>query len=317
MFIISIMGMIPPQQDIDERIFPKIENNPKLSFSELKSDLLVSFSESCSEGAVGMVDIVNSTQIAAKIGNSRLAMYYGVFLNSMGAIIQKHGGKVVKNIGDSVLFYFCKPQSSTEFTRPLECALAMISAHDIINKVLSANHLPPLNYRVSLDHGPIVLARTSTSSCEDIFGPPVNMCAKINSLAKPNAVAIGGDMYQIVKHLNYCFEEVKGYSVGFKYKYPVYFLSHNNANNASLITAAIEKTLTEIGTPALEVVIAGLFNNYKCFLSDCYEHPEYLKQTLHDIYGSSHTAIIKSIISKLEPHAYKKPMYDFIESLRI
>jgi hypothetical protein len=243
-------------------------------------------------------------------------MYYGVFLNSMGSIIQKHGGSVVKNVGDSILFYFCKPQNSTEFTRPLECALAMISAHDIINKVLSANHLPPLNYRVSLDHGSIVLARTSTSSCEDVFGPPVNMCAKINSLATPNSVVIGGDMYQIVKHLDYCFEEIKGYSVGFKYRYPVYFLSHNNADNASLLTAAIEKTLIKIGTPALEIVIAGLFNNYKCFLSDCYEHPEYLKQTLHEIYGLSHTAIIESIISKLEPHAYKKPMNDFIERLR-
>ncbi len=58
----------------------------------------------------------------------------------------------------------------------------------------------------------------------DLFGPPVNMCSKINKLATCNGIAIGGDLYQIVKPLPYRIYQVKGCPVGFKSEYPVYGL---------------------------------------------------------------------------------------------
>ncbi|MGC2482946.1 MAG: hypothetical protein WA398_04230, partial [Nitrososphaeraceae archaeon] len=56
---------------------------------------------------VGIVDIVNSTKITANIGNSEdVAMYYSIFINTMASIARNFGAEVVKNVGDSVIFFF-------------------------------------------------------------------------------------------------------------------------------------------------------------------------------------------------------------------
>ena len=44
----------------------------------------------------------------------------------------------------------------------------------------------------------------------------------------------------------------------------------------ALVALAIETVLLEIGKPTFQKVTGKLFKNYKCFLADCYEHPEYL-----------------------------------------
>jgi len=58
-----------------------------------------------------------------------------------------------------------------------------------------------VNYRVSVYYDNIMIAKSSNSVCDDIFGATVNLCAKINSKTAPNTIAIGGDLHQIVKNL--------------------------------------------------------------------------------------------------------------------
>jgi len=67
----------------------------------------------------------------------------------------------------------------------------------------------------------------------------MNICAKINSMAEPNGIVIGGDLYQIMKSFSfidkYQFRELReGYSIGFDHVYPIYTaLSKNNDNNSA------------------------------------------------------------------------------------
>jgi two-component system, OmpR family, response regulator ChvI len=70
----------------------------------------------------------------------------------------------------------------------------------------------------------------------------MNICAKINSMAEPNGIVIGGDLYQIVKSFSfvndnkYEFRELRaGYSVGFNHKYPVYAAVNKNNNNTARV----------------------------------------------------------------------------------
>ena len=37
---------------------------------------------------------------------SKFSEFYSIFLNSVAKIVKKYGGIVVKNIGDSLLYYF-------------------------------------------------------------------------------------------------------------------------------------------------------------------------------------------------------------------
>jgi class 3 adenylate cyclase len=197
-------------------------------YSQINADIdyIISFSNSYQNYAVGIVDIVDSTHIAATLNNGRACKYYSIFLNSMATVIRRFGGKVVKNVGDSLLYYFPKTSchdNKQAFADILDCGAAMIEARGIINKKLFESRLPPLNYRVSADYGSVMVAHSANSYEEDLFGSPINMCAKINKCAPPNGMVIGYDLYQVIKSSGkYNFREIQGCSVGFKNKYPVF-----------------------------------------------------------------------------------------------
>ncbi|MDE1844251.1 MAG: adenylate/guanylate cyclase domain-containing protein [Thaumarchaeota archaeon] len=177
---------------------------------------------------MGIVDMVNSTKITANLENSRMCEYYRIYLNSMAEIAKEFGAVVIKNIGDSILYYFpdtCDAEDTTSVQTSLECSLAMVESYGEINRLMAEYGLPPVSYRVSSDYGKLTIAKSSVSACEDIFGPTVNTCAKINGIAMPNSTVVGGDLYQIARQFKgYGFHSLVGFSVGVRLDYPVYSL---------------------------------------------------------------------------------------------
>ena len=198
-----------------------------LGLSETESflnDNMISFEEIYQNYCVGIVDVVNSTKIVSKLSQEQACIYYSVFLNTIGYIAQRHGAKVVKNIGDGVLFYFPK-DSVKGLETPLECTKKMLEASEMMNQIFQKRKMPRIQYRISLDYGPLMIAKYMTSSCKDIFGPTVNLCAKLNHIAKPGGLVIGSDMYQIVKKLkHYKFIEIDHFQSALKQDYPVYLV---------------------------------------------------------------------------------------------
>jgi class 3 adenylate cyclase len=69
------------------------------------SDYFVAFSGNTVHYCVGLVDMVNSTKIAAIIGNEKISVYYKIFLNTMSKILSRFGGFVIKNVGDSCILF--------------------------------------------------------------------------------------------------------------------------------------------------------------------------------------------------------------------
>jgi len=191
-----------------------------------KPNYLVDFSGESNNYCVGFVDISNSTQISATLKHEKMSKYYEIFLNSMANIVEKFDGFVIKNIGDSLLYYF--PESSKSSTRfgflsCIECSLTMIDSRDLINTKVKNEDLPPLNYRVSADYGKVTIIKSDNSSAIDIVGVPVNICSKINPSATQNGAVIGSDLYQLVKDFDdYNYNQIKAYSVGLKQSYPIY-----------------------------------------------------------------------------------------------
>lgn len=218
------MGIDQHMTEDNEQHIPRFKNYATVEEQIDEGDL--TFSDECLDCCIGVVDIVNSTKISAALPESKLGKYYGIFLNGMRHIVKDFGAQVVKNVGDSILYYFPdtnNPAKKFGFMKCLECSLAMTEAHREINDMLCEKNIPLLDYRVSADFGRVSLARSCNSLIADIFGPPVNICTKINCKAQPNNVVIGGDLHRIVRDFcDYKFVEVKGFSVGFRYQYPVY-----------------------------------------------------------------------------------------------
>ncbi len=186
---------------------------------------VVSFSGTHQNYCVGIVDMVGSTKVSAHLSKEKMTKYYGLFLNGMAMIAKDHGAIVVKSIGDSLLYYFPKTANykAKHFVCPLKCAQSMIECADILNAKMKEHGLPSVKYRVSMDFGTVMLANSVASSKDDIFGSTVNVCSKINRIAKPNGIVIGNDMYEIVKNFDeYAFIADNGFSLGMTIEYPVY-----------------------------------------------------------------------------------------------
>lgn len=193
------------------------ENNtylsPKIAGLQDNQITFVNFS---SNYCICIIDIIESTNNTYDILESKkIKQYYSVFLNTMTSIINRHGGKVIKNAGDNLLYYFPRTMNQRnylDFQDIIECGLSMIDAKDQLDLLLNLNGLPPINYRISASYGKVELAIVANSSSGDIFGTPVNICSKINHLASSNQMIIHRDLYQIMKEMpyfhDYVFEEL-------------------------------------------------------------------------------------------------------------
>jgi class 3 adenylate cyclase len=175
-----------------------------------------------------MVDIMNSTKITSTLSESETSEFYKIFLNSMAIIVRNFGGIVVKNIGDALLFYFPVIHLEEENTlkKCLDCCLTLGESRDEIAEKLEKEKLPVFDYRISSTYGIVRIAKTSTSSVNDIFGNTVNRCAKINRMAAANRLIIGEEFYENSKNFNeYVFKKVDNEITSYESDYSGYLVS--------------------------------------------------------------------------------------------
>ena len=148
---------------------------------------------------IGIIDIVNSTNQTSKISNpNKLRKYYSLFLNTMSSVINNCNGKVIKNIGDSLFFYFpntCVETNEPAFHDVFECGMRMLSASNILDSQLCENDLQPINYRICMDYGEVEIAMSDNSNEVDLFGSVVNECSKMNNFMSSKELWIGEKLY--------------------------------------------------------------------------------------------------------------------------
>lgn len=83
----------------------------------------------------------------------------------------------------------------------------------------------------------------------------------------------------------------------------------------ALVAFAIEKALLDIGEPVFQKIVKTLKDDYNCYIPDCYDHPEYLKRILSDLYGNAHTTIIDSIKTSLQEFSHQEQIQKFVSAL--
>jgi two-component system, OmpR family, response regulator ChvI len=153
--------------------------------------------------------MAESTEIA---GNSHIAnseksgKYYSIFLNAMASVAKGFDAKIIKNVGDGLVCYFPKTsdrKDDSAFQDVIGFGVTAMAARRNINKIIHEEKLPSaINYRISVDYGKVEVAETVASGGEeDLFGSPMNLSAKINTIAPINGIAIGHNLYQIIKSL--------------------------------------------------------------------------------------------------------------------
>ena len=90
----------------------------------------------------------------------------------------------------------------------------------------------------------------------------------------------------------------------------------NGQIKKALVVLSIKHALLEMGTPVLDEVTHALYDNYKCYVPDCFDHPEYLKEVLKELYGNTYSNIIKSIHKHLNEFATQQPIEEFLNAIK-
>ena len=204
----------------------------------------VRFSGVSIKSCVGFIDLVDSTTNIATMDNlESIKRYYSTFINSISKIVKSYGGKVLKNIGDCILFYFPKTSDISDtnsFQEAIECDFKILDERYKINDKLTRKHLPPFNFRMSLDYGVLDLALVGDYSQTDLFGSTLNLCSKINSssLSIPNEIIIGDKLYKVLKSSNivnnYYFINNGEYKITETNRYPTYNIRRINNHVMSI-----------------------------------------------------------------------------------
>jgi adenylate cyclase len=124
--------------------------------------------------AVGFADLVGYTSLTRQVDEDVLVRVISNFESVASDVIAEQGGRVVKTVGDEVMFV------ADDAAAGGEIALRLVEAVDAVEE------LPGL--RVGVACG-TVLARLG-----DLYGEPVNIAARLTSLARPDSVLVDREM---------------------------------------------------------------------------------------------------------------------------
>jgi hypothetical protein len=84
----------------------------------------------------------------------------------------------------------------------------------------------------------------------------------------------------------------------------------------ALVSCAIEKALLDIGGNKLFYeVCLELYTNFRCYITDCYEHPQYLTRSLRSSSMVHYSLVIKEIKTRLEEFSDNQSIGEFLQKI--
>jgi adenylate cyclase len=119
-------------------------------------------------GTVGFADLVSFTRLSTGIDNDQLADVVEGFESRCSDLVAARNGRIIKTLGDSVLFVATTPQLGVDI------------AADIVEHIGANPVLPDVH--VGLATG-LLITRLG-----DVFGTPVNLASRLTAVARRNRV---------------------------------------------------------------------------------------------------------------------------------
>lgn len=165
-----------------------------------------------------------------------------LFFTEMFKIAEDYGGTVEKNTGDGLMAYFENdplPDGENASKKAVACALTMLKANmHLISPILRATPVPEIEFRVSIDHGLVTIARMGSAkrfNANAAIGATANFASKMLRYAKPGDVVIGESVKnQLPQEWQNRWTELATLETGWVYMatqrtYPLYrFFGHWN-----------------------------------------------------------------------------------------
>jgi adenylate cyclase len=137
--------------------------------------------------AICFLDVTGYTRLTEERGDEAAAALIEQLTPLVTRASDRHGGKVVKLLGDGVMFHFREPEG------------AVLAAFEMLEAISHAN-LPPAH--VGVHAGPVVFQGG------DYFGRTVNLAARIAERAGPGQVLVTDEVAKAVDLGHVTFDEI-------------------------------------------------------------------------------------------------------------
>jgi adenylate cyclase len=126
--------------------------------------------------AVGFADLVGFTVLSQQVSERELAQIVDRFTTLAYETVVQLGGRVIKTIGDEVMYAVEQPRTAVEI------GLSLAEAHHDDEELSDV--------RVGVSFGDVL------DHDGDLFGPPVNLASRITAIARPGAVVVSTEVHE-------------------------------------------------------------------------------------------------------------------------
>ncbi len=120
------------------------------------------------EATVGFADLVSYTRLSQQLEQAELSVLVRRFEALASDVVAAGGGRVIKTVGDEVLFMAPQPRVGVEIGLT-------------ISEQMAVDEVVP-DVRVGVVHGPVL------RSLGDVYGVTVNLASRLTGLAQPGTV---------------------------------------------------------------------------------------------------------------------------------
>jgi adenylate cyclase len=124
--------------------------------------------------AIGFVDLVSFTHLSLELDEQALAGLVEGFESCASDVIAARGARLVKTLGDEVLF-----------TAP-DARTAALTGLELVDAIKDGGTGPDV--RVGFAYGPVV------PMMGDVFGTTVNLAARLTTIARPGTIVVDEEM---------------------------------------------------------------------------------------------------------------------------
>ncbi|MCW2795039.1 MAG: adenylyl cyclase class-3/4/guanylyl cyclase [Nocardioides sp.] len=174
--------------DLAERVLPRVDSlqsyiwRRHLASAASRMLAVESVGSPISHLAVCFVDIVGYTSHSKTLAEAELVEWIEHFEDTASRLVTDGDGRIIKNIGDEVLFVADDASAAAEIA--LEMTRRGADDDDLFPSV-----------RAGLAYGEVV------SRLGDVFGPTVNIASRLTSIARPGAVLVDRGAYEALSGL--------------------------------------------------------------------------------------------------------------------
>lgn len=145
--------------------------------------------------AILFADVCGSTQLYETLGDLQARNAVSRCIDLMTEATQRHGGRVVKTIGDEVMSIFPDADSAAAAAAEMQAAISGGPA-------IEGRHLA---IRVGFHLGPVILEADG-----DVYGDAVNLASRMGSQAKAGQIlttgstvqVLGGEWRELTRHVD-------------------------------------------------------------------------------------------------------------------